>query len=364
LGASVGALLLVSWVFSSWDLDRRISALFYQADGGFYLEEGQPWYWLYRFGTVPGILLILASLLGAVTLRVRRPDSRWYAYFLLVVFTALIGAGVMVNGLLKPYWGRPRPNQIREFGGQYAYQEALSPGTPGKGRSFTCGHCTMGFLFVTLVYFRRRSKAVAWVGGFCGLAYGSLLSVARVVQGAHFVTDCIWSLGVLWLTATVLYYFVLKIPDPAHTPTVFLHPKQKRTAVVIATLLAAATILAFLTRRPHFETAHFYPQLPNGIRAMYVGLEGGADKCSVRYTAGARLQIMVHSHGFAWIGASDTALVKSSSLADNVYTVRYTTIQEGYFSELDHEIEVVIPIQDKDRLTVVCTDATEAPQRP
>ena len=39
-----------------------------------------------------------------------------------------------------------------------------------------------------------------------GLAYGSLMGVGRIVQGAHFPSDVVWSWGVTFLTAAVLYY--------------------------------------------------------------------------------------------------------------------------------------------------------------
>jgi hypothetical protein len=264
---------------------------------------------------------------------------------------------LLVNSFLKPYWGRPRPNQIQAFDGQYAYRDALSPGIPGKGSSFTCGHCTMGFLFVALIYFKRRSAAVAWVGGLGGLAYGSLISAARVVQGAHFVTDCLWSLGVLWLVATILYYFILKIPHPSHTIRPALPPKQKWVLITLTTLIAAGIFLAFLTRRPFFETEYFYPDLPKTIRAMHIGLDPGATKHTVRYSDKAPLQILIHAQGFAWIGASDAKKVKSLSISGDIYAVVYETATQGYFSELTHEIEVVIPRPLKDQLSVVFTDA-------
>lgn len=349
-------MLLVSWIFAHWDLDRSVSARFYHPDEGWFLEEAPPWYWLYRYGTIPGILLTLSALIGAVFLRVRHPDGNGYRYFLMIALTALLGAGLLVNGFLKPYWGRPRPSEIQEFGGQYTYRQALSPGIPGKGRSFPCGHCTMGFLFVALFYCHRRSATVAWVGGLGGLLYGSLISAARVVQGAHFVTDCIWSLAVLWLVATVLYYFILKIPDPGRTPMLPLRAGQRKILVIIATLLAVGIALAFLTRRPFFETGYFYPQLSSHIREMRVGLDGGAVKRTVRYSDSAPLQILIHARGFAWVGASDAKAVKSASVSGDTYQVVYQNETQGYFSELTHEIEVVIPIPLKDRLTVVFTD--------
>jgi membrane-associated PAP2 superfamily phosphatase len=357
LAASALILLLITWIFAHWDLDRSISARFYDPDQGWFLEKAPPWFWLYRYGTIPGLLLILASLAGFVINRVRRPDSDWHRYCLLIFLTAVLGAGLLVNGFLKPYWGRPRPTQIQAFGGQYTYRHALRPGIPGKGKSFTCGHCTMGFLFVALVYCRRRSKTLAWVGGLGGMAYGGLVSAARVVQGAHFVTDCIWSLGALWLVATLLYYYILKIPSPVDTPKRSLPSKQKRLVIIFATLVAAAIVLAFLTRRPFFETGYFYPQLPDNISEIHIGLDPDATKRTVRYSDRAPLQILIHARGFAWTGASDTKTVRSATTADTTYHVIYETETQGYFSELTYEIEVVIPSHRKNQMAVVFTDA-------
>jgi membrane-associated PAP2 superfamily phosphatase len=39
------------------------------------------------------------------------------------------------------------------------------------------------------------------------------LSLARIVQGAHFVSDTLWSFGTMMLISGILYYFVLRIPS-------------------------------------------------------------------------------------------------------------------------------------------------------
>ncbi len=362
LTATIGVLLLVSWIFTHWDLDRTIAARFYSPETGWYLKDANPWHWLYRYGTIPGIALTLAALTGAVASRLRKPESRWHRYFLLVVLTSVLGAGLLVNGILKPYWGRPRPNQIQELGGQYKYRNVLSPGIPGKGKSFPSGHATMGFIFVSLIYFHRKSKLIAWIGGTGGLAYGALVSTARVVQGAHFVTDCIWSLGLMWMVASVLYYFVLRIPAPVPKTPKTLTKKQKIGIILIGVILSAAITLAFLTRRPFYETYYFHiGPIPDTIRELRVGLDNGFVRTATRCTDQHPLLVLVHARGFAWTGASETQHTVSRSSAGGVYRVLYRMEPHGYFSELTHDIEVVIPTPLRDRLTVVFMDDTVAP---
>lgn len=359
LAATVAILLLSSWVFIHWDLDRVISARFYSPESGWFLAKSEPWLWLYRYGTIPGVVLTVLSLIGAVFSYLRMPNKLWHRHFLLVVLTAVIGAGLLVNTILKPYSGRPRPIQIHEFGGQYPYHHVLSPGTPGKGKSFPSGHSTMGFIFVSLVYFRRKSLSIAWIGGIGALVYGGLISAARVVQGAHFVTDCIWSLGIIWLVATLLYYYVLKIPVPGHKPFRQLTGTQKKAITVVGVLLSVAIAILFLTRRPYYETYEIHSGIPqNGITELRVGLKGGYDNAGVRYSEQDRLRVLIHASGFAWPEANEKLEVVFSQTSGNIYQTLLRMKQQGYFSELGHEIEIVVPFRLKEKLTVIFLDET------
>jgi len=365
LAATVGTLLVMSWIFVHWDLDRSIAARFYSPESGWYLKEANPWYWLYRYGTIPGIALTLTALIGAVITRLRTPETHWHRYLLVVALTSILGAGLIVNGILKPYWGRPRPNQIQQFGGQYSYRHVWSPGIPGKGKSFSSGHSTMGFLFVSLFYFRRKSAIVGWIGGIGGLAYGTMLSAARVVQGAHFVTDCIWSLGVIWMVATILYYHVFMIPANGHRNLRRLTRKQKRGVAVLSGLLSVVIVFAFFTRRPYFETYYFHVNSAQSkIRNLQVGLENGFARTGIRYSEHDPLLVLIHARGFAWPGASETPGVVSSQRSGSDHRAVYRMEKHGYFAELNHEIEVVIPIRLKDTLTVVFMDKTGKPISP
>ena len=365
VAATLTLLLLASWICIHWDLDRTIAACFYTPGQGWLEKEAQPWHGLYAYGTIPGIVLTLACLLGWIVARLRSPESQWHRYFLLVVLTSVIGAGLLVNGVLKPYWGRPRPNQIRELGGKYDYHHVLMPGIPGKGKSFPCGHCTMGYLFVALFYFRRKSPALAYAGGTFGLIYGSVVGMARVVQGAHFASDCLWSLGVIWLTASVLYFFVLKIPSEQKLRPSPLDTRQKRLMAAVATLLAALIFVGFMTRRPFFETyykAGLVEAVDGEMRVLRVGLRGGFDRTKIRYTDDPHALVLVHSQGFAWPGCAQFLTVDKWKPAGETVEIVYRLEPKGYFSELTHEIEVTLPRRLKERIQVVFLDDDGKPQ--
>ena len=68
---------------------------------------------------------------------------------------------------------------------------------------------------------------VALLSFSTGLIYGILMSIARILQGGHFLSDTIWSLGVVLSTIIVLYYFIFQPPIKEKKQALFLTKKQK-----------------------------------------------------------------------------------------------------------------------------------------
>lgn len=148
--------------------------------------------WIYRYGVLPGWLLT-----GAVLL--------WRKEGVYILLTLLVGSGLICHGIFKETWGRPRPVQTVEFGGHAAYRAVWEPNFSAteKMRSFCSGHSTMGFIFFT-VYFigrARKSRLLAYAGLSIALGLGTALSLTRIAQGGHFLSDTVASGLVMWLTA-------------------------------------------------------------------------------------------------------------------------------------------------------------------
>jgi lipid A 4'-phosphatase len=201
----------ITWVAVIFDLDRKIAGFFYHPDTGWYLKDSQPWAFLYRYGPVPGLVLSIAALFGTLVTS-RNRFKRLYPYrkqMLVVGLTCLLGAGLIVNGVLKPGWGRPRPRQTVAFGGTLEFKHPYQPGVLGQGESFPSGHASMGFLFITLACFRSCNRGQALFGVAIGVLYGSLIGLGRIVQGAHFFTDILFSLGIISMVAVALNDLIL-----------------------------------------------------------------------------------------------------------------------------------------------------------
>jgi len=127
-----------------------------------------------------------------------------------------IGPGLIVNGVFKPYWGRPRPHCTIPFGGDQEFLPVLQKGCDQDYASFPCGHASMGFYLMapTFVWYRRRPRLAL---GFLllGLISGGAIGMARMIAGGHFPSDIVWAGGFIYFTALVLaapFHFGDSIP--------------------------------------------------------------------------------------------------------------------------------------------------------
>jgi membrane-associated PAP2 superfamily phosphatase len=227
----IGLSFLLSAVLATlMDMDPHLSGYFYDPTAAqrWFLKTAAPWIWLYRYGELPVLILAIGAAVvwgGSFCYR------SWVGYrraCALIVLAVMLGPGLLVNGVLKPLWGRPRPTQAELFGGSRPYQPWWQPGHIGGGRSFPSGHAAMGYVLVlgTCLVPSRRS---AWLRGLVlggALTYGSLLGAARIIQGGHFLSDVLWSGSLMCFLVATLQAV---LPTPAspqmaasqNPPTVF-----------------------------------------------------------------------------------------------------------------------------------------------
>jgi len=332
------ATLLLTVLFTQFDLDRAISSQFYSPEGGWFLGKQPLWYWLYKYGTVPGLLLSVTCLLVWLSSFYRPNLKAWRKPCLVVVLTAILAAGLLVNAVLKQYWGRPRPSQTIEYGGQWEYRPVFPPGTPGKGASFTCGHCTMGFVFLAAAGFYRRSKALAVTGVVTGLVLGTLLSFARIVQGAHFASDTIWSFSIVGTVALGLIFYLPEPVEKEKSRWSYLHRFWITAGTIIVILLMAT---GFLTRRPFYKNRS-YPLELKGIKTVNIQLDLRPEQLQIRYAAGETGHLQVDAHGFGWIKTDyDQTLTRQQLGTDLQLELKIKA--KSYFAELDHALILNLP---------------------
>jgi lipid A 4'-phosphatase len=188
------------------DVDIYISRMFF--DGSFYLQ-GRWWATFMHQSMGCFLGLSLAAVVGLhlwnklSKRNVCAVDGKRVAYLFLVL---IVGAGLVVNVVLKDNFGRARPRDIAEFGGsrQYTPPFVLS-GECNKNCSFSSGEAAGGFfpLALALALGRRRASFIAAAG------FGALVSFCRIATGAHFLSDTVVSFFVMLLAADVLYHYLL-----------------------------------------------------------------------------------------------------------------------------------------------------------
>jgi membrane-associated PAP2 superfamily phosphatase len=187
--------------------DTRITELFHAGgEHSWPMRDAQPWRWLYDYGPLPAMLLGVTGLVVLAGGLVWRRMRQWQKVGAFLVLSLVVGPGVIVNGLLKPYWGRPRPAQLADFGGTAEYTPVWQPGTEVTGTSFPSGHASMGFFLMAPGFlFYRTNRRLAVLLFTLGLSAGILVGTARIIQGRHFPSDVLWSAACVYYTTLVMY---------------------------------------------------------------------------------------------------------------------------------------------------------------
>jgi membrane-associated phospholipid phosphatase len=298
-------------------------------------------------GTWPALLTALAGL-GLLVAALYRPlVARWRRQAALVFLTLVLGPGLFVNTLFKDHWGRPRPRQVTELGGTMNYQCFYEKGTPGRGKSFPCGHSSMGYYFVVFYFLARRRRPVLAITALAGaLVYGTLIGIARMAAGAHFASDVLWSAVIPAAVAWLLYYVVLRIPWHEDHPDEVNAPSWWRSPLLVwgAPPLAVAAIAAVLLGTPAFTEMRYDLECP-GTAAPTVRLV--VERCRVslnpRANLHSRIMIRGEARGFGWPWSR---LRHSASWSDagGVPVLEFTFKPKGHFSELDGQVTIDIPL--------------------
>jgi lipid A 4'-phosphatase len=182
-------------------LDLQTSAYFGDHIKGFPLRSSPTWEavrQVFIFVTNGAILLLLVCWMALQL----RPSwkTNWAELCRVAGFSALSYAlipGVVVNGLIKPLWGRVRPYDIVEFGGSFGFTSPFEiSGQCTKACSFVSGEtsalftcATLALLFIVPELARKWRRTAVWVI-FALAAFGSAL---RITVGAHFLSDVVFS---------------------------------------------------------------------------------------------------------------------------------------------------------------------------
>jgi membrane-associated PAP2 superfamily phosphatase len=192
--------LVLAIVFTAWPgIDLWASSRFLDAQGHF---VGNEYLWVrvfYVAGRFAGGAYAALSL-AVILVGHWRPalvPFRWRRRAYSLLWVVLLAAGLAINAGLKEHWGRARPVQVTQFGGERQFSPVLLPTDQcERNCSFSSGHAAAGFVIMSIglmgpVAVRRR-----W--WWFGVGLGAFASLARVMQGGHFLSDTLFSGWLIW----------------------------------------------------------------------------------------------------------------------------------------------------------------------
>ncbi|AXS38866.1 phosphatase PAP2 family protein [Breoghania sp. L-A4] len=205
------AITVTSAIFLAFPgLDLWFSGLFYDSDSGFWAARTPE---LVRLRALGPTFVWLIGGISALILVVRaawpdRPPLVGLRAPVFLLTTLALGPGLLVNGILKSYSGRPRPRYVEMFGGDLPYVPVWRfTDYCADNCSFVSGEGASGlwFLALALVVPRAWRIPTALAAGLLGFA----VSLNRVAFGGHFLSDSLlsWCLtGLVVLLAHRLFY--------------------------------------------------------------------------------------------------------------------------------------------------------------
>ena len=211
---SIGFILLVSALFLTFPaIDPWFSGLFYEPDAGFPMDR------LGAFTALRGlgdwlVTATVVALVGALLIKLARPARPAPippGDILFLLATLAIGPGLIVNGLFKEHWGRPRPADVYLFGGDGPLvaiwrmtDHCLS------NCSFVSGEASVAIWLIAaaiIVPLRWRPPLVKLL-----LVVAIALSLNRIAFGRHFLSDVLLAWGLTFLVLAVMHRIIVERP--------------------------------------------------------------------------------------------------------------------------------------------------------
>jgi len=206
IAAAVG---LLFGLYPKLDLD--LAGLFFDPTrGGFWASTAPLVLWLRDLARAIVTIMAAPAILAPVVKLIapRRPMLIPGRAAVLLIVTLTLAPGVLTNLVLKDHWGRPRPVDVVEFGGDLPFVPWWDPRGPcGNNCSFVAGEPSGAFwTLAPAMLLPMPWRAVAVAGA---LAFGAGIGVVRMAGGGHFFSDIAFAglltFLVIWLTHGFLY---------------------------------------------------------------------------------------------------------------------------------------------------------------
>ncbi|MDC0058138.1 phosphatase PAP2 family protein [Pelagibacteraceae bacterium] len=198
-------LILCAFVTIGYDIDVFLSGLFYFGDGQFFLQSYDTLSIIFRDILLP-FLIIYVFIFPIIAIffpfhQIYFGHKFIFKEIVFIWVTGFITLILVVNMFLKDMWGRTRPNDILQFGGNdfftpwYVFGDSCI-----SNCSFISGDASVGFAMIVL-YFITKKNIYINLSILCGAGLGFI----RIIAGGHFFSDIIFSQIIVTLTIFISF---------------------------------------------------------------------------------------------------------------------------------------------------------------
>jgi membrane-associated PAP2 superfamily phosphatase len=165
-----------------------------------------------------GFVLVAPAVIALVA-KLLLPRTRMLISGRAIVFlisTMLLAPGLVTNVVLKDHWGRPRPIDVTQFGGDQHFVAWWDPrGDCPSNCSFVSGDVsTTAWTFAPAALAPPQYRALAYGAA---LALTVLMAAIRIMAGGHFPSDTIFAgvftVLIVWLAYAVIYRWRTRLDD-------------------------------------------------------------------------------------------------------------------------------------------------------
>lgn len=168
------------------------------------------------------ILLVLGLYGWASTLKAPAWLLPWRCVLGFVVFVAL-SSGLGFVHSLKWTLGRARPYLVLkenlpysdwyEFGAHYVAEGVFFGSFPSGHTAVMALLFTMAYVLVGDPLLAKKWHFIGWIWGGVALLSSILMLIGRSMAEAHWLSDGLGSLAMIWIFSHLLYYHILKVPQ-------------------------------------------------------------------------------------------------------------------------------------------------------
>ncbi len=327
--------LIITIPFWFFNIDIKIQRFFFDSNAWKYKDHPAVLFF-YKFSIYPALITGVISILILSMGGFYKFAYKFRNAGIVFLLALILGPGLLVNVIGKNFSGRPRPREIVEFGGDWKYKKIFEIGIPGKGHSFPCGHSSMGFIFYAIyVVLRDKKKFKAYLWLLFSLLSGFAIGMARMAQGAHFLSDVIWA-GIFTFISAEIGFLILKYIEDYINGLEF--KKNKTVEYIITGLLILILCFIFLIATPFYREKKYEFETLN--KNLFIS--ANIDEGNIKFSEGKNVKLLINASGFAFPKRKYEEKIDFKK-EDEKDIINLKMIKKGLFSELSSSVNFKIP---------------------